>query len=279
MSARRRSQERAGDVLSRSASAPDRSLLSSAQEPAAIEPVRAQQLSRVNKAPLALERRARRPRHSASSHSPSAHRSRQAALARVKAEVCFVRPQPPARGPDCSLDQMPSLDRGRMRSRWRAELWSSRHSFCGRCSHPTSLLAASLAPSLRYTRPRARYAPRRPRQLVDLLPPPPTPPRLSSRSAMAPSTDTLNAPAHDLHERAPTPHSVTQRRLDIRPKKNRKCVPSPPPLSLPRPCREDVRSLCNPATGLRHRFRSSSSASPSARGPTSTTKAPSTPSP
>ncbi|BGP40935.1 hypothetical protein JCM10449v2_004900 [Rhodotorula kratochvilovae] len=32
----------------------------------------------------------------------------------------------------------------------------------------------------------------------------------------------LSAPAHDLHDRAPTPHSVTQRRLDIRPKKNRK---------------------------------------------------------
>ena len=93
MTARRRSQERAGDVLSRSASAPDRSLASSAQEPAAIDLVRAQQLSRVTKAPLALERRARRPRHSASSHSPSAHRSRQAVLARVKAKVRFVRPQ------------------------------------------------------------------------------------------------------------------------------------------------------------------------------------------
>ncbi|KPV77781.1 glycosyltransferase family 4 protein [Rhodotorula graminis WP1] len=39
---------------------------------------------------------------------------------------------------------------------------------------------------------------------------------------MPSSTDRLSAPAHDLHERAPTPHSVTQRRLDIRPKKNRK---------------------------------------------------------
>ncbi|GAA6057866.1 hypothetical protein JCM3770_002729 [Rhodotorula araucariae] len=35
---------------------------------------------------------------------------------------------------------------------------------------------------------------------------------------------TLSAPAHDLHERAPTPHSVTQRRLEIRPKKNRKAA-------------------------------------------------------
>lgn len=31
---------------------------------------------------------------------------------------------------------------------------------------------------------------------------------------------------HDLHERAPTPQSITRRRLDISPKKHRKCVQS-----------------------------------------------------
>lgn len=64
-----------------------------------------------------------------------------------------------------------------MRSRWRAELWSSRHSVCGRCSHPTSLLAASLAPDLRRTRPLARYAPRR---RATARRPPPAPPNTSS---------------------------------------------------------------------------------------------------
>ncbi|TNY17435.1 UDP-Glycosyltransferase/glycogen phosphorylase [Rhodotorula diobovata] len=39
---------------------------------------------------------------------------------------------------------------------------------------------------------------------------------------MTRSEDMLSVPAHDLHERAPTPHSVTQRRLDIKPKKHRK---------------------------------------------------------
>lgn len=41
---------------------------------------------------------------------------------------------------------------------------------------------------------------------------------------------TLKLPMHDLIERAPTPHSVTNRRLDITKKKHRKSVSSSRPI-------------------------------------------------
>lgn len=95
----------------------------------------------------------------------------------------------------------------------------------------------------------------------------------TSLSTMTRSEDMLSVPAHDLHERAPTPHSVTQRRLDIKPKKHRKCVAA----GVGSFTMTMALTSRNASAELLPRCRSSSSASPSAKGPTSTTMGPSTP--
>jgi hypothetical protein len=100
-------------------------------------------------------------------------------------------------------------------------------------------------------------------------------------------TSRLTLPIHDLIERSPTPHSITNRRLDLSKKKHRKSVSlivarkgvEVPALSVTLCTRPPLTSFKTVRTGPPHLSRPSLSESQSANARTLTTGAQSTPSP